>query len=143
MKVKEGMGWSAYFDEERQLYTASTWGMGSFNIYEIDAAIFSQVGDNTIGASESARLIRSGRHLYMDVNDRCGPPYSVVLDDDVLNLCPWAEKKINSGGPRWGAALTDAAVELFDSEEKNREQRRKKREQRLEGEKGKGKKNKK
>lgn len=130
MKKKEGLGWEAFYDEERQLYTAATWGMGSFDIYEIDAAIFSQVGDGTIGASESERLIRSGRHLYMDVNDRCGPPYSVVLDDDVLSLCPWAEKKINGGGPSWSEALTDAAVEMLDSEKKNRDKRRKKREER-------------
>ncbi|MBR5948296.1 MAG: hypothetical protein IKZ82_06555 [Clostridia bacterium] len=130
MKKKEGMGWEAFYDEERNLYTAATWGMGCFDIFEINSAIFSQVDDDTIGASESARLIHSGRHLYMDVNDRCGPPYSVMLDDDVLNLCPWAEKKINGGGSRWGTELTDAAVEIFDSEKKNREKRRKKREER-------------
>ena len=33
-------------------------------------------------------------------------------------------------GKTWDAELTDAAVELFESEKQNREQRRKKREQR-------------
>ena len=64
----------------------------------------------------------------MDVNDRCGPPYTVVFDDDYRELCPWAG--IAGSGRVWPEALTDAAVELFASEKANREQRRKKLEQR-------------
>jgi hypothetical protein len=62
----------------------------------------------------------------MDVNDRSGPPYTVVFDDDYARLCPWSG--IVSSGPVWPAALTDAAVRLFASEENNRRQREKKRE---------------
>ncbi len=77
---------------------------------------------------ETYKLIGSGRHLYMDVNDRCGPPYTVVFDDDYKALCPWAH--VVGGGHIWPAELTDAAVELFESEKQNREQRRRKRKQR-------------
>ena len=61
----------------------------------------------------------------MDVDDRCGPPYTVVLDDDYEKLCPWAN--VVSSGRVWPDELTDAAVEIFESEKNNREQRRKKR----------------
>ena len=64
----------------------------------------------------------------MDVNDRRGPPYTVVFDDDYRELCPWAG--IAGSGRVWPEALTDTAVELFASEKANREQRRKKLEQR-------------
>jgi hypothetical protein len=76
---------------------------------------------------DTYELIGSGRHLYMDVNDRCGPPYTVVFDDEYRELCPWA--KIVGGEHVWPKALTDAAVELFESEKPNREYRKKKREQ--------------
>ena len=68
-----------------------------------------------------------GRMLYMDIDDRCGPPYTVVLDDDYRTICPWAE--LPESENVWPSGLTDAAVELFASQENNREQRRKKREE--------------
>ena len=40
-------------------------------------------------------------------------------------LCPWA--KVMKSGKKWPDELTDAAVEIFASEENNREQRREKR----------------
>ena len=63
----------------------------------------------------------------MDVDDRGGPPYTIVFDDDYEKLCPWADAV--KSGEVWSDELTDAAVELFDSEKDNREQRREKREQ--------------
>lgn len=59
----------------------------------------------------------------MDVNDRCGPPYTVVFDDEYAQLCPWAH--IVGGGHVWLKELTDAAVALLESEKPNREYRRK------------------
>ena len=64
----------------------------------------------------------------MTVNDRCGPPYTVVFDSDYKKICPWAETL--ETGTMVPDALTDAAVELFASEENNREQRRRKRSER-------------
>jgi hypothetical protein len=62
----------------------------------------------------------------MSVDDRCGPPYTIVFDDDYETLCPWAN--VMKSGKIWPDALTDAAVELFASEKNNRDQRRRKRE---------------
>ncbi|MCR5237743.1 MAG: hypothetical protein K6E34_11140 [Lachnospiraceae bacterium] len=62
------------------------------------------------------------------VDDRCGPPYTIVFDDDYETLCPWAS--VTKSGKVWPDELTDAAVELFESEKNNREQRRRKREAR-------------
>lgn len=64
----------------------------------------------------------------MSVDDRCGPPYTVVFDEDYEKLCPWA--KAMKSDKVWPDELTDAAVELFESEKNNRVQRRKKSEER-------------
>ncbi len=127
MEFKEGCGWKACYDRERNLYTAERGGMGAYHLYEITKEIFDRLED---GADDSDvyKLIGDGRHLYMDVNDRCGPPYTVVFDHDYEKLCPWAN--VVSSGHEWPDELTDAAVEIFESEKNNREQRRKKREER-------------
>jgi hypothetical protein len=131
MQFKKGCGWKACYDEKRNLYTAETGGMGAYHLYEITKEIYDRLDED--GDIDSERLIHTGRHLYMDVNDRCGPPYTVVLDEEFRNLCPWAN--VICSGPVWDEELTDAAVEVFSSEAQNRPQRRKKR---LEREKKKG-----
>ncbi len=127
MRFKEGDGWKACCDEASGRYTAERGGCGYYHLYEITKEIFEQLEDG-MRDDETYKLIGSGRHLYMDVDDRCGPPYTVVFDEDYRELCPWAH--VVGGGHEWPAELTDAAVELFASEKQNREQRRKKREQR-------------
>ncbi len=127
MHFKEGQGWKACYDEEAGTYTAERGGIGAYDLYEITEEIFGKLC-NGMSDMDSYRLINEGRHLYMDVNDRCGPPYTVIFDDDYKKLCPWAN--IVSSGKVWPDALTDAAVELFESEKNNREQRRRKREAR-------------
>ena len=128
MQFKQGDGWKACYDEERGLYTAQRGGCGYYHLYEITEDIFNALTDG-MNDADSYHLMDKGRHLYMDVNDRCGPPYTVVLDHDYEKLCPWAD--IVQSGKVWSDELTDAAVELFASEENNREQRRKKREERM------------
>ncbi len=132
MEFKTGIGWKACYDEERDLYTAERSCTGAYHLYEITKEIYDQLEE---GVSDDVvyKVITEGRHLYMDVDDRCGPPYTVVLDHDYEKLCPWA--KVVSSGREWPDELVDAAVELFDSEKNNREQRRKKREDREAGEK--------
>jgi hypothetical protein len=127
MTFKEGMGWKAAFDEKTGLCTAEYGGCGAYHLYEITKEIFDGL-HNGMTEGDAATLIIEGRHLYMDINDRCGPPYTVVFDDDYKTLCPWAN--VVSSGRVWPDALTDAAVELFESEKQNRAQRRKKREAR-------------
>ena len=124
MEFKQGCGWKACYDEERNLYTAERGGCGYYHLYEITAEIYNAL-QNGMSDSDSYHLIDKGRHLYMDVNDRCGPPYTVVLDHDYKTLCPWAD--VVSSGRVWPDEVTDVAVELFESEKDNREQRRKRR----------------
>ena len=126
MQFKQGDGWKACHDEETGRYTAERSGPGYYNLYEITKEIFDRVDDPDVEWPSS--LICKGRQLYMAVDDRCGPPYTVVFDSDYETLCPWA-KAIKSGRV-WPDELTDAAVEIFESEKNNREQRRKKRESR-------------
>ena len=124
MEFKEGSGWKCCFDPDTGLYTAQLGSGPNCSLYEITKEIYEHVDDPDV--EWPSRLICEGRHLFMSVNDRCGPPYTVVFDDDYETLCPWAN--VVSAGRVWPDALTDAATELFASEENNRAQRRKKRE---------------
>lgn len=128
MQFKEGYSWKACYDEERELYTAGIWGFGSF-LYEISKEIFDELQDGMDGASS---IIGKGRKLYMNVCDRCGPPYTVVFDEDYQKLCPWAQ--VTASGQEWPTEMVDAVVEVLDSEKENREQRRKKRKEKEEAE---------
>ena len=127
MIFKTGNGWKACYDEATGKYTAERSGNGYYDLYEITKEMFASLADG-MSDEDMYHIIDEGRHLYMDVNDRCGPPYTVVFDDDYEKLCPWA--KVKSSGRVWPDELTDAAVEIFESEKNNREQRRKKREER-------------
>ncbi|MBR4163990.1 MAG: hypothetical protein IKR11_10740 [Solobacterium sp.] len=127
MQFKKGDGWIACFDEEQGIYTAQRSGPGYYNLYEITKEIFDALSDG-MDDWDSYHILKDGRDLYMDVNDRCGPPYTIIFDHDYEKLCPWASVK--QSGKVWPDELTDAAVEIFESEKNNREQRRKKREER-------------
>ena len=128
MKIKDGTGWKAAYNEEKGVYGAEVIFQGSWELYEISADVYNTLSKNMNGG-EAERLIAAGRRLYMHVNDRCGPPYTIVLDDDYAEYCPWM-KRGEPVGKAWSEEMTDAAVELFASEENNRGQRRKKRERR-------------
>ncbi len=129
MQIKEGSGWKAWNDEKNSRCFGEYGGGMSYHLFELTEEQFGRL-DASMTESDASLIMYEGRHLYMSVNDRCGPPYTVVFDDDYETLCPWAG--IVSAGKVWPDALTDAAVEIFESEKQNREQRRKKREQRNE-----------
>ena len=126
MEFKSGCGWRCCYDPETGLYTAEIGAGTNHDLYEITDEVYNLA--DASDAEGTKALIRTGRHLYMTVNDRCGLPYTVVLDSDYKKLCPWAETVVS--GEIWDEDLTDAAVELFESEEKNRDQRRTKRAER-------------
>ena len=127
MQFKKGDGWTACHDEETGRYTAERSGPGYYHLYEITKEIFDALADG-MNDWDSYHIMEGARDLYMDVNDRCGPPYTVVFDDDYEKLCPWAS--VRQSGRVWPDELTDAAVELFESQKDNRAQRRRKREAR-------------
>ena len=128
MTLKEGIGWKAAYNEEKGLYGGEVVFRGSWDLYEITADVFARVSKD-LPAGEAEKLISSGRRLYCHVNDEYNPPYTVVLDEDYADYCPWMKSE-PPAGETWSAEMTDAAVELFESEKDNREQRRKKRERR-------------
>lgn len=127
MQFKEGCGWKACYDEVTGKYTAERGGCGYYHLYELTKELFDLLEDG-MSDQDTYKIIGEGRHLYMDVNDRCGPPYTVKFDDDYEKIAPWAD--VVSSGKVWSDELTDAAVEIFASEENNREQRRAKRAER-------------
>ena len=129
MNIKEGGSWKAGYNPAKNHYGAEIIFQGNWDYYEISASVYNSL---TKGMSDAAaeELIQTGRHLYSHVNDRMGPPYTVVLDEDYADYCPWLKKTSKPVGKEWSKELTDAAVELFESEKDNREQRRKKREER-------------
>ena len=126
LEFKKGGGWRCCYDPETGRYTAETGGGPNHNLYEITKEIYDHVDDP--GVKWPELLISQGRHLYMAVDDRCGPPYTVILDQDYKEICPWAKTVIS--GEVWPDDLTDAAVEVFASEANNREQRRARRAER-------------
>lgn len=126
MEFKEGPGWKCCFDPEKGLYTAQTGGGVNCTLYEITKEIYDHVDDPEL--DWPTRLIDDGRKLFMSVDDRCGPPYTIVFDSDYKELCPWSNAIVS--GRKWSDEMTDAVVEVLASEKDNREQRRKKRQER-------------
>ncbi|MBR5678369.1 MAG: hypothetical protein IKX20_09590 [Paludibacteraceae bacterium] len=64
--------------------------------------------------------------MYKSVSENNGS-YDIALDEDYASFCPWAD--IQKTGEMWESELTDLAVNVFESEKQNREQRRKRREE--------------
>ena len=126
MIFKKGCGWKACYDEEIDLYTGMYDADGT-KLFEITKEIFDSLKDG-LSNYEAQEFLSRGRKLYMDVCDRCGPPYTIVFDEDYQKLCPWAE--VSHCGEEWPTEMVDAVVEVLDSEKDNRGQRRKKREER-------------
>ncbi len=127
MQFIKGSGWRACYDEEQDRYFGEYGGGQNYHLYELTKEQFEKL-DGKMSEGDASSIMYEGRHLYMSVNDRCGPPYTVVFDDDYQKLCPWAD--VVGSGEVVPDALTDAVVEIFASEKNNREQRRRKREER-------------
>ncbi len=124
MKVKKGHGWTAVYDEKLDRYFGEYGGGMNYNLFELEKDQFDLL-NTEMTEGDACEIMYEGRHMYMSVNDRCGPPYTIVFDDEYKTLCPWA-KVMGEDQRVWPKELTDAAVELFESEKKNREYRKKK-----------------
>ena len=127
MTFKKGAGWKACYDSSNGRYFGEFGGVQEYRLMEITKEIFDRL-DKKMRESEASDLMCEGRRMYMSVNDRSGPPYTIVFDDDYEKLCPWAD--VVKTEAVWSDELTDAVVEVLESEKDNREQRRQKREQR-------------
>ena len=131
MQFKKGLGWKACYDEERNVYTAQRSWRGCYQLCEIDKEIYDRLDPEGKGEEDPDRLINKGRHLVESDDDYYTSPYVTVFDENYLELAPWsdAEKRVRNTEHRTSKELADYVVEHFQSEEKNREYRRKKAEQ--------------
>lgn len=118
LHFKNGIGWKACYDDERNLYTAKTSWRGDYHLYEINAEIYQKLDDPDVDACE---LIHTGRHLYYSEDSPIGPPTDMVIDENYATLCPWAG--IQTSGRVMSPELTDIAVDLWENNE-TREQRK-------------------
>ena len=126
LHFKTGPGWKACYDSERELYTAESFWEGYYDLYEINEEVFYKLKPKGKDRREAHELIHTGRHLFKSVSDNNGS-YDIALDEDYASFCPWAD--IQKTGEMWDPELTDLAVNVFESEKQNREQRRKRREE--------------
>ena len=115
MEMKNGTGWKACRNEAEGICGAEVVLQGSWELYEISTEVFDAL-NSRMRSSDAEKLIRSGRRLYKHVNDRCGPPYTVVLDENYARWCPWAAPQASDANA-WNAALTKAASALFAPED--------------------------
>ena len=115
MNIKEGTGWKACYNEVKGVYGAEVCFQGSWELYEISAEVFDSL-NKKMKDSDAEKLIRSGRRLYSHVNDRCSPPYTIVIDADYADYCPWMAKS-EPVGKTFDKKLTDAAIKLFGAQE--------------------------
>lgn len=113
MQFKKGSNWKACYDEKRDLCTAGVWGFGCA-LYEISKETYAALEDGM--DSTAAKRIGKGRKLYQEVNDRCGPPYTIVFDKNYQKLCSWAD--VTASGPEWPEAMVDAVSEGLPSQKK-------------------------
>ena len=130
MQFKKGSGWKACFDEENGRYFGEYGGTQAYYLFEITKELYDRL-DEAMSEYDAGSSMYDGRKMYMSVDDRCGPPYTIVFDDDYEKLCPWA--KVMKSGRVWPDELTDAVVEVLESEKDNRAQRREKRKMRNNG----------
>ena len=112
MTFKKGSGWKACYDSSNGRYFGEFGGFQEYRLMEITKEIFDRL-DKKMRESEAGSLMCEGRRMYMSVNDRCGPPYTIVFDDDYEKLCPWAD--VVKTEAVWSDELTDAVVEVLES----------------------------
>ena len=110
MQFKEGLGWKACYDEEKNLYTAKDWDRGDFYLFEIDKEIFDKLDDPPQGEFP-CEMIHKGRVLYESHDSAYGSPYDIVHDENYAQMCPWV--KIQHSGHEWSREMTEAADEIF------------------------------
>ena len=100
MEFKEGLGWKACYDEERNLYTAHRSWRGSYHLYEIDKEIYEKLGSEEGDGDYNEKLIMKGRCLFESDDDYYTSPYYNIYDEKYNELAPWS-------GAKWIAEKTD------------------------------------
>ena len=93
MQFKEGLGWKACYDEERNIYTAQRSWRGFYQLCEIDAETYHKLGDS----AKADKLIGSGRVLFESDDDYYTQRYYRIVDENYDKLAPWASAKWIAG----------------------------------------------
>ena len=86
MQLKKGLGWKAFYDEDKEEYFCEYYRIQGYHLYEITKEMFDRLSKN-MTESDVSSIAGDGRHLFMSVNDRCGPSYAIVFDGDYETLC--------------------------------------------------------
>ncbi|MBO4653331.1 MAG: beta-lactamase family protein [Lachnospiraceae bacterium] len=93
MQFKEGLGWKACYDEERNIYTAQRSWRGFYQLCEIDAETYHKLSDD----ADADKLIGGGRVLFEADDDYYTQRYYRIVDENYEELAPWASAKWISG----------------------------------------------
>ena len=86
MQFKQGMGWKACYDEEKNICTAQRSQRGYYQLCEISKESFDALDEDN-----AVDIIRSGRELFESDDDYYTMPYYMVKDDNYASLAPWAD----------------------------------------------------
>ena len=73
MEFKNGSGWKACHDEQNGRYFGEYGGTQSYHLFELTSELYDQL-DVSMSEGDASEIMYNGRHLYMAVDDRCGPP---------------------------------------------------------------------
>lgn len=90
MQFKEGSGWKACFDEERDLYTAQVSNRGFYALSEIDKEAFDKLGTDGVDDLDAYLIIRNGRTLFETNDEPTTMPSYRVRDERYQELAPWS-----------------------------------------------------
>ena len=96
MQFKNGVGWKACYDEEKNTYVAQRSWRGFYQLCEITAEVFDKLG----GDDAPDQLIGSGRVLFESDDDYYCPPHYTIYDEKYHEIAPWSSAE-------WIAKKTD------------------------------------
>ncbi len=81
MQFKNGPGWKACYDEESGRYFGEYGGIQSYRLFELTKEAYERL-DEKMSEYDAGNIMYDNRKMFMSVDDRCGPPYTIVFDDD-------------------------------------------------------------
>lgn len=93
MEFKEGLGWKACCDEEKNICTAERSWRGSYQLCEITKEIYDILGTDAMGEESADQWIAKGRELFSSDDDYYTMPYYIIGDENYAELAPWSDAK--------------------------------------------------
>ncbi len=93
MQFKEGLGWKACYDEEKDIYTAERSWRGFYQLCQIDKETYDRLDDALEGDDSPDALISKGRLLFEAGGEDIESSYCIVRDENYNELAPWSRAK--------------------------------------------------